>query len=63
ERLRIVFRVPMPASHRLGSLYETLSFYWRRPHEAKALIKEIGINGWRVFARVFGNADRVPQKW
>lgn len=63
ERLRIVFRVPMSASERLGSLYETLSFYWRRPHEAKALIKEIGINIWRVFGRVFGNSDRIPQKW
>ncbi|MBY8978063.1 glycosyltransferase family 2 protein [Rhodobacteraceae bacterium NNCM2] len=63
ERLRNVFRTPLSFSARLGALYETLSFYWRRPHEAKALVKEIGINIWRVFGRLTGRTEGIPQKW
>lgn len=62
ERLTAVNRAPLPFGSRLRCHGEMLIFYVRRPHEGKALVKELIINAWRLIAGARGRA-RAPQKW
>ena len=62
ERLKAVNRATLPLGGRLRCHGEMLTFYVRRPHEGKALIKELIINAWRLIAGARGRAS-APQKW
>jgi len=57
----------MPRSERLACLAEMLTFYVRRPHEGKVLVKEIGVNAVRLtrpVLKVFGRQSMTaPEKW
>jgi glycosyltransferase involved in cell wall biosynthesis len=67
ERVKAVRNVHLPDSAARACYREMIGFYFRRPHEGKALVKEILVNGVRVAQPVLRKlrlADRAaPEKW
>lgn len=67
ERLRAARRSGGSGRDAWKAHSEMLSFYVRRPHEGKALIKEILINGLRLFQPILRKLKLgrqiAPQKW
>jgi hypothetical protein len=67
ERLRAVARAPLTGSARNACYREMLGFYVRRPHEGKALVKEILVNCVRLIQPLLQKLHLVdqpaPEKW
>lgn len=67
ERLRAVARSTLPRSARNACYGEMLVFYVRRPHEGKALVKEILVNVARLVRPLLLKLRLVdgpaPEKW
>ncbi len=66
ERLRAVKRTPLTRSARGACYREMIEFYFRRPHEGKALVKEVLVNGVRLarpLLRRFRVDEPGPEKW
>jgi hypothetical protein len=67
ERMLAVSRSPLRSKDKNACYREMCGFYFRRPHEGKALAKEILINGARVAGPILERlplVDRVaPKKW
>ena len=67
ERVKAVRNAPLPRSTARACHREMLSFYVRRPHEGKVLVKEILVNGVRLaqpVLRKLGLMDQpAPDKW
>ena len=67
ERLRAVARSTLHPSERNACYREMLVFYVRRPHEGKALVKEILVNMARLVRPLLQRLRLVdgpaPEKW
>ncbi len=62
ERLRATSRTKLGIREKLLCYFEMLFFYARRPHEGKALVKEVLINLQRVLYSL-GLRMNLPKKW
>jgi len=62
-RIHAVTICGISVRNRALCLLEMLSFYVRRPHETKALLKEMYINARRAVASLVGGRQQLPQKW
>lgn len=67
ERLRAVGRAPLNRSSRSACYREMAGFYLRRPHEGRALVKELLVNGARatrpLIDRLHLLDDAALEKW
>lgn len=63
KRLRAIGNATLPPQDKALCLVEMLAFYVRRPHESKAIVKELLVNAGRAVAHVLNRRLRLPQKW
>ena len=62
ERVRSVWRPKSRPAEKMSCLAALLTHYVRRPHEGKALVKELLINALRATMPATARA-KAPQKW
>jgi hypothetical protein len=67
ERMKAVRQTSLPEIEARACYREMLGFYVRRPHEGKALVKEILVNGVRLVQPVLRKLRIVdqtaPERW